>query len=40
MTAGVNSLAEGQPVNPEIDSKSGVNSLAQSRPLKTAMGGK
>jgi RND family efflux transporter MFP subunit len=40
VTAGVNSLAEGQPVKPEMEGKSGVNSLAQSQPLKTAMGGK
>ena len=40
VTAGVNSLAEGQPVKPEIEGKSGANSLAQSQPLKTAMGGK
>ena len=40
VTAGVNSLAEGQPVKPEMDGKSGGNSLAQSQPLKTAMGGK
>ena len=38
--AGVNSLAEGQPVKPEIEGKSGVNSLAESRPVKTAMEGK
>jgi RND family efflux transporter MFP subunit len=37
VTAGVNSLAEGQPVKPEVEGKSGVNSLAQSQPLKTAM---
>ena len=37
VTAGVNSLAEGQPVTPEMEGKSGVNSLAQSQPLKTAM---
>ena len=37
VTAGVNSLAEGQPVKPEMEGKSGVNSLAQSQPLKTAM---
>jgi len=40
VTAGVNSLAEGQPVKPEMDGKSGGNSLVQSQPLKTAMGGK
>ena len=38
--AGVNSLAEGQPVKPEIEGASGVNSLAESRPVKTAMEGK
>ena len=38
--AGVNSLAEGQPVKPEIEGKSGVDSLAESRPVKTAMEGK
>ncbi|HEU4693631.1 MAG TPA: efflux RND transporter periplasmic adaptor subunit, partial [Vicinamibacterales bacterium] len=37
VTAGVNSLAEGQPVRPEMEGKSAVNSLAQSQPLKTAM---
>jgi RND family efflux transporter MFP subunit len=37
VTAGVNSLAEGQPVRPEMEGKFGVNSLAQSQPLKTAM---
>ena len=29
VTAGVNSLAEGQPVKPEMEGKSGVNSLAE-----------
>ena len=37
VTAGVNSLAEGKPVRPEMEGKSAVNSLAQSQPLKTAM---
>ena len=40
VTAGVNSLAEGQPVKPEMEGKSGVNSLAESQPVKTAMEGK
>jgi RND family efflux transporter MFP subunit len=40
VTAGVNSLAEGQPVKPEMDGKSGLISLAESRPVKTAMEGK
>ncbi len=34
VTAGVNSLAEGQPVKPEIEGKSGVNSLAESQPVE------
>lgn len=38
--AGVNSLAEGQPVKPEMEGKSGVSSLAGIRPVKTAMEGR
>jgi RND family efflux transporter MFP subunit len=37
VTAGVNWLAEGQPVKPETDGKSGATSLAEARPVKTAM---
>ena len=40
VTAGVNWLAEGQPVKPETDGKSGATSLAEARPVKAAMGGK
>ena len=39
VTAGVNSLAEGQPVKPEVEGNSGI-SLAESRPVKAAMEGK
>jgi len=40
VTAGVNWLAEGQPVKPETGGKSGATSLAEARPVKAAMGGK
>lgn len=40
VTAGVNSLAEGQPVKPEIEDTSGVSSLAQGQPVKPQMEGK
>jgi hypothetical protein len=37
VTAGVNSLAEGQPVKPEMEGRSGLTAMAESRPVKTAM---
>jgi RND family efflux transporter MFP subunit len=40
VTAGVNSLAEGQPVKPEVVGDSGAAALAEDRPVKTAMEGK
>jgi RND family efflux transporter MFP subunit len=40
VTAGVNSLAEGQPVKPETEGNSGVASLAEGRPVNAAMEGK
>ena len=40
VTAGVNSLAEGQRVKPEMDDRSGVRSLAEIEPVKAAKEGK
>ena len=40
VTAGVNSLAEGQAVKPDIEGDSSFNPLAESQPLKPAMEGK
>jgi multidrug efflux pump subunit AcrA (membrane-fusion protein) len=40
VTAGVNSLADGQPVNAAIEGRPGVTALAEGRPVNAAMEGK